>query len=125
VGTLWEDDPHSFGRCWGEDDEGGHGWYELHPVDFMAEIPTFEPVPPKSTAQVIAACDSGEVDVDLRPPGTQPAGMEPRYEEIITVDEDTRRSVTTLADRITVHLDVGGRFWGYYRVFWGPAPPDS
>jgi hypothetical protein len=121
VGTLWEDKPHEHGRCWG-DNGGGHGWYEVHPVDFMGKIPSFEPQPPQSTAQVIAACDSGAVDVDLRPPMPQPAGTIPHYEEIITVDEGTTRSVTTHADRITVHLDVGGRFWGYYRVSWVAAP---
>jgi len=35
VGTLWEDDPREFGKCWDGADEGGHGWYELHPVDFI------------------------------------------------------------------------------------------
>jgi hypothetical protein len=125
VGTLWEDDPHQHGRCWGDDDEGGHGWYEVHPVDFMGKIPSFEPAPSQSTAQVIAACASGAVDVDLRPPMPRPPGAEPRYEEVITVDEGTRRSVTTHSDRITVHLDVGERFWGYYRVYWGAAPPPT
>jgi hypothetical protein len=28
------------------------------------------------------------------------------------------------SDHITVHLDVGDRFWGYYRVYWdNPQPP--
>lgn len=128
VGTVWEDDPHNHGRCWGDDDEGGHGWYELHPVDFMGKLDSFEPNPPRSTASVIAACSAGQVDVDLRPPDPQPAGAGPHYEEIITVNEGTTRSVTVHPDRITVHLDVGDRFWAYYRLFWGspipqPDPP--
>lgn len=95
VGTLWEDDPHEFGRCWDDEDEGGHGWYELHPVDFMAMFEDFAPNPPQSTAQVIAACSAGEVDVDLRPPDPQPAGTVPRFEEILRVNEGTTRRFTT------------------------------
>lgn len=128
VGTLWEDEPHNHGRCWDDEDEGGHGWFELHPVDFMAKFNDFAPNPPQSTAQVIAACRAREVEVDLRPPSPQPAGTVPRFEEILRVNEGTTRRITTHSDHITVHLDVRDRFWGYYRVYWGsplPSPPTS
>jgi hypothetical protein len=126
VGTLWEDDPHNFGRCWDDENEGGHGWYELHPVDFMAMFDEFAPNPPSSTAQVIAACNAGMVNIDLRPPSPQPTGMVARFEEVIRVNENTTRYVTTHSDHITVHLDVGDRFWAYYRVYWGnPLQPPA
>jgi hypothetical protein len=126
VGTLWEDNPHQYGKCWDGADEGGHGWYELHPVDFMAMFNDFAPAPPQNTAQVIAACNAGIVDVNISPPSPQPAGKAPRYEEVIRVNEDTIRSVSTHSTHITVHLDVGDRFWAYYRVYWGdPTPTPS
>jgi hypothetical protein len=91
----------------------------------MARFDDFAPAPPMSTGQVIAACDAGKVDVDLRPPGPKPFGMVPRFEEVVRVNENTTRSVTTHSDRITVHLDVGDRFWAYYRVYWVPSTPST
>ena len=128
VGTLWEDDPHDLGRCWDGPTEGGYGWYELHPVDCMGRIELFAPTPPRSTARVIAACGAGDVEVPLSPPGPRPPGMVPRFEEVVRVNERTTRRFTTRPGSVVVDLDVGGRFWAYYRVYWGdslPPPPPS
>jgi hypothetical protein len=91
----------------------------------MARFNDFAPTPPISAGQVIAACSAGTVDVDIRPPGPRPSGMVARFEEVVRVSENTTRSVTTRTDRITVHLDVGNRFWAYYRVYWGAPPPSA
>ncbi len=147
VGTLWEDEPHIHDGsdaqkdakgCWhgGATGQGsfGRGYFEIHPVDFMARV---QPTNPHNeTLAVVAMCDSSTVDHDFFPPGPAPsAGMTVGFQELTDDSFTVWRSVTTpnVGDRVTVfpdhihvhvHVETGGlfghgaKFKALYRVFW-------
>jgi hypothetical protein len=79
VGTLWEDEPHIHDGnneqkdakgCWhgGATGQGsfGRGYFEIHPVDFMARV---QPTNPHNETQaVVAMCDSSTaITISLLP----------------------------------------------------------
>jgi hypothetical protein len=158
VGTLWEDTAHmdSGGKggdrgedakaCWcrratGNCRDSGRGWFELHPVDYMARLE-----PPRAvsaTLEVLALCGERSIVRDIRPPGPKPTpGSTVGFEEFVDASfSDTAtvaKTLTTLPAALRVDLAArpgtgrGARFKVVYRVFWldesgrtapGPARP--
>jgi hypothetical protein len=150
VGTLWEDEPHRLeggnggdaGKdakgCWrgGSTGQGtwGRGWFEIHPVDYMAKIER-DPANDRAGAlHVIAMCGDGELTRQLTPPGPRPSPTAVvEVEEFVDNDFTVWRSVQT-QNRVTkisettaqvqVRIETGGafghgaKFKALYRVFW-------
>ncbi|MFN0167939.1 MAG: hypothetical protein ACKV22_16055 [Bryobacteraceae bacterium] len=150
VGTLWEDEPHKLdggvggdeGKdakgCWrgGSTGQGtfGRGYFEIHPVDYMAKIER-DPANDRAGAlHVIAMCGDGEVTRELVPPGPRPSPSSVvEVEELVDDDFTVWRSVKT-QNRVTktsdttaqvhVRIETGGlfghgaKFKAMYRVFW-------
>jgi hypothetical protein len=138
VGTLWEDGPHiggaperggAFGdqakRCWNDDFTAGRGWFEIHPVDFLARIDP--PQAPHDTVEVISICGETELHRSITPPGPKPsptsmAGVEEIIDRDFTNDasEAVHQSVPS-GDQVTLDLRIaapGPKFKALYRVFW-------
>jgi hypothetical protein len=158
VGTLWEDTYHpnvgsveekKAKHCWARHatsyTPGDHprylleerGWFEIHPVDFLAVLDS--PAAHTDTLEAIAICGTGEVTRDIRPPGPRPSQTATvGFEEILDnafIDWEsvkTPNRVTVSSDGIRVHVRVedltsragasrvvrSGKFKAFYRVFW-------
>jgi hypothetical protein len=151
VGTLWEDAAHheSGGTggdrgedakgCWcsgttGDcEDAAGRGYFEIHPVDYMARIDP--PAQSPATVEMISICDSASIVREISPPGPRPAqavGID--FEKILdpafTVHRSIRRDEAAIVGdklRVEVAVETGGPFGhgakykALYRVFWRDA----
>jgi hypothetical protein len=158
VGTLWEDTAHlddggnggDLGEqakaCWcrratGNCKDSGRGWFELHPVDYMARIDP--PTTVSATIDVLALCGGGSISRQILPPGPKPTpgstiGFERFPDAVFTDTTQVVETVTVLPNALRVDLTARpgsgdrARFKAVYRVFWrnengqtvpGPARP--
>jgi len=94
VGTPWEDEPHvrdgtdavkDAKGCWNSGATGqggfGRGFFEMHPVDFMARIQRNGAR--TETLGLIVMCGTSAVDRDFSPPTPPPSpGMTIHFQEI-------------------------------------------
>lgn len=150
VGTLWEDEPHRLeggnggdaGKdakgCWrsGSTNQGrwGRGWFEIHPVDYMAKIERDPANDQAGALYLIAMCDDGEWTQQLTPLGSRPSPTAvAEVEEFVDSDFTVWKSVKTenrvsrISDTMMqVHIKIqtgglfghGAKFKAAYRVYW-------
>ncbi len=169
VGTLWEDEPHIYpwnpfrsnygdnrggeiGNTakadWDEGSTKGRGWFEIHPVDFMARIDDpgilyhFQDnisSALRSAFEIITIIGETKFIRDIRPPGKplfqdSTVGFEEFIDGDFTVypsigigtDAVGSHEVIKMDDMIQVRVSTKkGSFWGHgakfkaaYRVFW-------
>lgn len=144
VGTLWEDTAHIDGggkggdrgqdakACWCKRETGncrdsGRGWFELHPVDYMARIEP--PAASSATLEVLALCGESSIAREIAPPGRKPTpgstvGFEEWVDAAFSEPSQVTKTVTVLPASVRVDLAARrgagdrARFKAVYRVFW-------
>jgi hypothetical protein len=149
VGTLWEDEPHVHSGenggddgkdgkgCWngGATGQGryGRGYFEIHPVDYMAIIDRV-PGNQKERLEFVSMCGTSSLSRLVPPPGPQPSpNASIAVEEFVDNSFTVWQSVKTTnrfqvrPDNVTV-IDVdieggglfghGAKFKAAYRIFW-------
>jgi hypothetical protein len=142
VGTLWEDEPHvhdggnggNDGKdakdCWNSGSTGqgrfGRGFFEVHPVDYLARVDRLEASSHAGKIEVIAMCGTGTVTRYISPPGSAPSppatiGVEEFVDGAFTVwrSVKTQNRWTVRSDNVVVlHVEIeGGGIFGHGAKF--------